>query len=226
MTGIYFLLPTLLAIFIAVLIVRAGAMALMMTGLDRQRATFQSLSAFTGTGFTTQEAELIATHPLRRKIVSILMILGNAGIVTVIITATSSLMTVSGSTLPVHLILFVSGLFLIYRVGKSRKFVQRWERYIERKLSRNPAFEGGAAEDLLHFLEGYGLIRKTVRPDSQLVNTSLASWRFREQDIVILGIERAGKWIAAPAKHDVTIEDGDRLVLYGKIQTIRKLFAS
>jgi hypothetical protein len=225
MTGLYFLFPTLLAIFISVLMVRAGAMALMMTGLDRQRATFQSLSAFTGTGFTTQEAELVATHPLRRRIVSLLMILGNVGIVTVIITATSSLLTTSGYTLPIHFVLFVIGLYLIYRIGKSRKFIRRWEGYIERKLSQNPAFEGGAAEDLLHFLEGYGLVRKVVGTDSRLIGVSLADWLSGEQDIIVLGIERAGKWVPVPTKHDAAIQDGDRLVLYGKLEATKKLFA-
>jgi Trk-type K+ transport system membrane component len=91
MGGIYFLLPTLLVIFFSFLIVRAGAIALMMTGMDEKRARFQALSAFSGTGFTTREAEFVVTHPKRRRIVSWLMILGNAGIVTVIVTGTSSL---------------------------------------------------------------------------------------------------------------------------------------
>ncbi|MCK4262353.1 hypothetical protein KAX00_04525, partial [bacterium] len=78
MSGLYFLLPALLAIFLLFLIVRAAAIALMMTGMDEKRARFQALSAFSGTGFTTKEAESIVNHPIRRKIVTWLMILGNA----------------------------------------------------------------------------------------------------------------------------------------------------
>ncbi|MDI6886556.1 MAG: hypothetical protein QMD22_09525, partial [archaeon] len=63
MDGIYFLLPTLLVIFISFLVVRAAAIALMMTGMDEKRARFQALSAFTGTGFTTREAESVVNHP-------------------------------------------------------------------------------------------------------------------------------------------------------------------
>ena len=84
MLGLYFLFPTLLAILISFLFVRAAAIALMMTGLEKNKARFQALSAFTGTGFTTKEAEIVVNHPQRRKIVRWLMIMGNAGIVTVI----------------------------------------------------------------------------------------------------------------------------------------------
>ena len=75
----------LLIIFICIsyLIVRVGAIALEMTGMDKAKARFQALSAFSGTGFTTREAEMVVNHPRRRKIATYLMILGNAGIVTV-----------------------------------------------------------------------------------------------------------------------------------------------
>ena len=62
----------------------------MMTGLDANKAKFQALSAFSGTGFTTKEAETVTNHPDRRKIIAWLMVLGNAGIVTVIVATTSS----------------------------------------------------------------------------------------------------------------------------------------
>lgn len=52
MRGLYFLVPTLLVIFVSFLIVRAAA-ALMMSGMDSKRALFQAISAFSGTGFTT-----------------------------------------------------------------------------------------------------------------------------------------------------------------------------
>jgi Trk-type K+ transport system membrane component len=54
MAGLYFLVPTLLMIFVSFLIIRAAAIALMMTGMSERKARFQALSAFTGTGFTTK----------------------------------------------------------------------------------------------------------------------------------------------------------------------------
>jgi hypothetical protein len=43
-------------------------------------AAFQAQSAFSGAGFTTQESETIVTHPLRRRIVRLLILLGSVGI--------------------------------------------------------------------------------------------------------------------------------------------------
>lgn len=223
MSGLYFLFPTLVAIFFSFLIVRVGAIALMMTGIDRPKAVFQSLSAFTGTGFTTREAEMVVYNPLRRKIISILMILGNAGIVAVIISATSSVLTSKAHELPIHFILLALGVYLIYRLGKSRGFMQRLESYIKRKLVRIPVFEEGTAEDLLHFLEGYGLIKKPVNKGSQLVDISLDEWRFRNQSIIILGIERGSEWIPVPSKHHEKVKEGDKLVLYGNLKNLREI---
>ena len=53
--GLYLLIPTFIVIIVSVLIVRAGAIALRMTGLDEKTASFQALSAFTRAGFTTRE---------------------------------------------------------------------------------------------------------------------------------------------------------------------------
>jgi hypothetical protein len=61
--GIYFLLPALFVIFVSFLIITAAAIALMMTSIDEKKARFQALSAFSGTEFTTREAEFMVNHP-------------------------------------------------------------------------------------------------------------------------------------------------------------------
>jgi hypothetical protein len=71
-------------ITISVILVRIGAVALRLTGLPEHVARFQALSAFTGTGYTTQESTVVVNHPTRRRIIGILMLAGNAGIVTII----------------------------------------------------------------------------------------------------------------------------------------------
>jgi hypothetical protein len=74
-------------LFLAVwlLILWIGSIALEATGLERSRSRFQALSALTGTGFTTSQAELIVEHPKRRRITSYLIFLGNTGIVAFIL---------------------------------------------------------------------------------------------------------------------------------------------
>jgi uncharacterized oligopeptide transporter (OPT) family protein len=223
MNGLYFLLPTLLVIFVSFLIVRAAAVALMMTGMTETRARFQALSAFTGTGFTTKEAESVVNHPLRRKIISWLMILGNAGIVVVIITATSSLVTSKGYQLPINVLILLVGIYLIYRVATHKGFIRRWESFVEDKLVKSSTFEEGATEDLLHLLEGYGLVRVIIAEGSSLVGSSLADSKLTEKELMVLGIERGKAWIPIPKAKEI-IQEGDRLVVYGPLEVLKSLF--
>jgi len=222
MTGMYFLLPTLLVIFVSFLVVRAAAIALMMTGMDEKRAKFQALSAFSGTGFTTKEAEYVINHPKRRRIITWLMILGNAGIVTVIVTATSSLVRSGGYQLPMYILLLAAGIFIIYRIVTNRGFIRRWEGFIEDKFVQSRTFEEDVTEDLLHFIEGYGLVRILVAEDSPLAGSSLAEHKLTERDILVLGIERGKNWIPIPKATEI-IEDGDKVVAYGALKVLKRI---
>ena len=220
MSSVYFLFPTLLAVLISFLFVRGASIALMMTGLDKNKARFQALSAFSGTGFTTKESESIVNHPQRRKIVRWLMIMGNAGIVTVIVAGTSSMVTSEGYQLPMNMLILIVGLLLIYRLAKFRGFTRKWEHFIEKKLIKSPAFEESATEDLLHFLEGYGLVKKIVHGESSLSGKSLTKSKLNEKGILVLGIERNKVWIPTPKSSEV-IKKGDYLVVYGPLEILK-----
>ena len=76
-------LTLLLVLIVNMALTRIATVALVHTGLGRETARFQARSAFTGVGFTTNEAEGIVTHPVRRRIVMWLMLVGNVGIVAV-----------------------------------------------------------------------------------------------------------------------------------------------
>ncbi|MEO1027560.1 MAG: hypothetical protein AAFX02_00750 [Pseudomonadota bacterium] len=78
---------SLMIIFIiSFTIVRISSVAMRLTGMTDGQARFQALSALTGTGFTTTEAEMIVNYPIRRKIVANLMVVGNLGLVSVVST--------------------------------------------------------------------------------------------------------------------------------------------
>jgi len=85
----------IIVVFVSVMIRNVAMVALQLTGLDSPTSSFQALSALTGTGFTTRESELVVSHPMRRKIISILMVIGNAGAVVVIAGLVSSFLNVT-----------------------------------------------------------------------------------------------------------------------------------
>jgi len=61
---------------ISLLITRVATVAFVLTGMSQEAARFQARSALTGTGFTTTESESVVGHPVRRRIVMALMLLG------------------------------------------------------------------------------------------------------------------------------------------------------
>ena len=223
MGGLYFLVPTLLVVFVSFLVVRAASIALMMTGMDEKKARFQALSAFSGTGFTTKEAELVVNNSLRRRIITWLMLLGNAGIVTVIVTATSSLATSRGYQLSVNFLILLGGIYLVYKIATHKGFIRRWESFIEDKLIKSYAFEEGATEDLLHLLEGYGLMRTIVKENSSFIGNSISESKLTEKGSLVLGIERGKNWIPIPKAKEAIKED-DRLVVYGPLEVLKARF--
>ena len=225
MPGLYFLFPTLLIIFVSFLIVRAAAIGLMMTGLDEKKARFQALSAFTGTGFTTREAETVVNNPVRRRIVSWLMILGNAGIVSIIVTTTSSFITSEGYQISINVAILLGGTYLIYRFATRKGLIRRWEDFIQSRFVKSGVFEEGSTEDLLHLIEGYGLVRAAVSGNSPFAGKTLSENKLTSKKLLVFGIERGKSWISIPSSKEV-IREGDKLVVYGPLDVLRNQFKS
>lgn len=132
-----FLLAAIVLIILA--IVKLGSIALQFTGMEPGMAMFQSLSAFTNTGFTTRAAEAVVNHRKRRMIVSILMIIGHIGIVSVVVTLVHSFASETGSWVPVlrrmvFILLGIYAAYFIFIYSPPGRRVGRWfARYREQK---------------------------------------------------------------------------------------------
>jgi len=222
MDGFYFLIPTLMAILISMLFVRAGAIALVLTGMRYEQAKFQALSAFTATGFTTRAAEHDVNHPTRRKIIITLKVGGYAGIATVIVSATSAFVT-SFQRVPEVALSLVGGIILIYLIGRHTGLMNRWEGFIEGLLHRRFALEFEPAEELLHLAEGYGLVRMRINADSPLIGQSIPQIGGKRTDSLILGVERRRTWIPARKMRE-KLQEGDQLVIYGEMDRLKEEF--
>ncbi|MGA7878047.1 MAG: hypothetical protein WCA08_20480 [Desulfoferrobacter sp.] len=62
MVGIVGVIAFLTVLVISLIITRLETVALSLTGLSEEAAKFHARSAFTGTGFTTSEAEKVVNH--------------------------------------------------------------------------------------------------------------------------------------------------------------------
>jgi len=223
MSGLYLLIPTLVVVAVSYLIVRAAAIALMMTGMEQQRARFQALSAFSGTGFTTREAEFVVNHPQRRRIMIWLMILGNAGIVTVIVSATSSIVTSEGFHLPITIAVLIVGVFVIYKLISRQSFMKQWEGFIQKRLLKLQLFKQVPMEDLFIIKDDHGIMRVIADKNSPLLDDSFLKSKLKLKSTLVVGIERSNRWISLPAD-DIKIAEGDRVILYGQLNILHKMF--
>lgn len=213
----------LVTILVSFIIVRVGGFALQLTGIEPDIARFQALSAFSGTGFTTTEAERVVRHRTRRRIVSILIILGNAGLVTIIATLVASFTQVSGyGWFFVRLAIILVGILVLYRLIIGSRFGNRILESFRRPLLSRITREAPAIEEIFHTGKGWGLSLVMIRGGSKNIGLSLADVR-AEGDIEILAIDRADAYLTQPDNEEEIME-GDRLVVFGNTRSVKRLF--
>lgn len=225
MSGLGFPIITLAGIVVvSFLIVRIGARALQLTGLSKDSALFQATSAFFGVGFTTHEAELVVTHPVRRRIILHLIVIGNVGVATTFATLASAFMMAEGDDgSPRSLLwLLVIGA-LAYALARSRLVHRPLDAAIAYSLRRSGVVRAMDYETLLGLGGAYEVAEVVLPPDSHAIGKSLGEVTQRAAGGLILGVTRAdGAFFGAPAQ-DFVFQAGDTLVVYGESDLIRAI---
>jgi Trk-type K+ transport system membrane component len=227
----------IIVLVVSFIVVRIGAIAFQLTGLNWELAKFQALSCFTGTGFTTRESELIVGHRQRRKIASVLMVLGNAGLVLMIASFATSLNplimdTIDEPLLPlkisvkwipvVNLMLIAVAVLIIYKVFTNKKVSDKFTNFLRRKIIKREVFRRATFEELLIATGGYGVSKIDVLTGSIFADKSLGEVRLRKDyDVTLLAITRGTDTIANPSA-DEKIKVGDELICFRKLEDIRE----
>jgi hypothetical protein len=212
----------LIVLTVSLLIARVGAVALALTGMSRESARFQARSAFFGVGFTTGEAEAVVNHPVRRRIIMWLIVLGNAGVITVLGSLLISFAGNGGATLG-HVAMLVAGMALLGIVSASRPVDRVLTRLIRSGLARWTALDVRDYSGLLELGGGYAVAELVVEPQDWIAGRSLGELTLRDEGVVVLGIRRpGGRYIGAPDGH-TRIGPGDQLTLYGQEDRVAEL---
>jgi hypothetical protein len=212
----------LIAILVSFIVVRIGGFALQLTGIEPDVARFQALSAFSGTGFTTREAERVVGHRTRRRIVTILIILGNAGMVTVIATLVASFTQVSGYMwFFINLAIIVGGIFglyqLIIRSNSGQRIVDRLQRPIINRILRVTP----GVEEVFHVEKDWAISLVMIEGSSNIIGLSVSDIT-AEEDMEVLAIDRAGTYLTKP-NWDEKIVEGDRLLVYANKKSVKRI---
>jgi hypothetical protein len=214
----------LVVVFVSILITRIATIALTHTGLTRESARFQARSAFSGAGFTTSESEMVVNHPVRRRIVMLLILIGNAGIVAAISSLILTFVKQGDATsLPVRIVILIAGIVLLWGFASSKWVDRRLSRMIDRLLQRFTDLNVTDYASLLHLTGEYRLAELKITPDDWLDGKKLEEAGLREEGINVLGIRRADGTYNGNPYGKTSLYRGDSLVLYGNIEDIKEL---
>ena len=220
------ILTLLTVLALSVLIVRVASVALMLTGVSLPLARFQARSAFTGVGYTTSESEKIVGHPVRRRIIMLLMLLGNAGIITTISAVIGGVVAVEDVTGPplwAKVLGLLAGLAALWAVSYSKWVDRRLSRVIFGMLKRYTEIDVRDYSNLMHLSGDYGISELGVERGDYLADHALSELKLSAEGVLVLGIQRAdGTFVGAPRGHTKP-HAGDTLILYGRADRLREL---
>jgi len=190
-------------------------------------ASFQAQSAFSGAGFTTSESEYVVNHPVRRRIIRILMLLGSAGLTS---SMAALVLTFIGRTREEALLrlgILALGLLALYVFASSKTIDRLLGRLIDWALDRFTSIRVVDYESLLGVGHGYIVSSFKVSPGSWLAGRRLRDLRLKDEGVLVLGVYRrlsdgSLKYIGAPGP-ETRILPGDEVIVYGHEETIASL---
>lgn len=206
----------LVVLTVSVLVVRIAAVALRLTGMPSDVARFQARSAFSGSGFTTAESEAVVNHPIRRRIIGMLMLWGNVGFVTVLATFIVSFVSAENSMAGISRQLFwlLGAIALLWFIALNPLADRVMCRSIDWFLQRTTSLGKGRPVLLLQMTGYFSVAEHLVQPGSGADGTSLSVLLPDARDAVVLGIKHGNGVYSSMPGIGTQLETGDRLVLY------------
>lgn len=219
-------LISLIVIFtLSVLITKIASEMLVHTGLSREAARFQARSAFTGVGYTTDEAENIVNHPVRRRIVMSLMLIGNVGVISAV---ASLILTFIDSqegqpSNYIRVIIILGSMMLLWSLSKSKWIEAILVQIINKALKKFTKLNVKDYVELLNLTNEYEITVLTIHEDDWMENKKLKELKLRQEGVNLIGIQRKdGTYIGTP-DGNTKIKKGDQLILYGRESTLKNL---
>jgi len=224
MIGIIGIAALLTVLTLSLVITRIATIALSLTGLSWEASRFQARSAMTGTGFTSSETEKVVNHPVRRRIIMLLMILRSAGLMTIIISLIFSFANYArDSEMLYRLLELFAGIVVLGLLSRSKLIDRTLNKIIRKALKRWTNLNVRDYESMLRLSENYTVTEIEIQENDWLNGRKLEECRLNDEGINILGIYRDnGNYVGVP-KGDTKIYEGDKLILYARAGTLSDL---
>jgi len=211
-------LSLLVLITLMVFVIRVAAVALRQTGLEETIARFQSLSAFTGAGFTTRESEAIVNYPVRRQIVTWLIIVGNLGFVTVVATLAASFVHTQGDfgAVIVQVSWLIGILAILWFLILNKRAEAVMCAAIGRYLESTTLLGRRSFHRLLQLADGYSVCEHPVATAWIEADVKLDVSALEELGLMVLAVRDADGKLTSGSSSISGLNPGDALVLYGR----------
>jgi hypothetical protein len=189
----------LVLILLFLLVMRVATVVLTLTGLSRESARFQVRSAVTGVGFTTSETEAVVNHPLRRRVVMLLMLIGSAGVITAMTTLIVSFAGADRQGALWRILLLVGGLAALLALARSAVLDRLLQRLISQALARYTDLDVRDYAALLHISGDYTVTELYVEATDWIANRRLAELDLPHEVIQVAAAAQPGVILSRPS---------------------------
>ena len=205
--------------------VRIAAVIFELTGLEWSVAKFQALSCFTTTGYTTKESELIVRYPDRRRIASILMILGHAGFIALVAALVNVLGRSTGESAlfpAIKLVVVAVTVYVCYLFFVKTRFADKIDNFLRRHIVKRSGIEPMTYKQLIVATAGYEISSVTISGNAPVANKTLEEAALKARNIVVLAIERGQDQIVNPLPNEKVLP-GDILICFGQLGNVKEV---
>jgi hypothetical protein len=221
------IISLLVIVAISLIVVRIGTMALVMTGLPWDVASFQAYSAFFGVGFTTRESEMVVSDRNRRRIIKHLILAGNVGVTAGFGSVIVAFVKANGTEEELRVVLWIaSGIAALWLLSITPPVRQSIDWMIKKSLRTVGVVRPADFALLLRLHAGFVVEEVHVHEGSPLVGRTLRDLNLSGEGVLVLGCSRAepGRtreegWVGTPSA-DFRFAVGDVLTVYGKQERI------
>ena len=227
-------LPTviiIIALFIMayVIIIEIFTLLFRTTGLNKDKARYQTISLFTNCGFTTSESELITSNRRRKRIATVLMIIGHAFSVIIVSLLVAMISSMNQETLKnsyLTIIIVLGALTLLLLLFKLPFIAKPIRRSID-KFTMTKALKQHK-DNIITVLDNYGseslaeiylYFVPDILQDKSLLEVNLK----RNYNLNLVTVKRGNKVLEVSAS--TIIQPLDEIIVFGNIDIIKDIFS-
>lgn len=202
---------------ISVTIVRVASVILRHTGLPDHVSRLQSISAMSGAGFTTTESELIVNHPLRRRVITWLMIIGNLGFASVAATLIVTFVGKGGNpyAIAIQAVIILAVVGVTVFIVNNGKLDEWMCARIGKLVEANMDDDMEDRFDRLFLWENGQILARHVYAGEGAIHVSDIKPDTSDHSIMILGAETRAGNLMGDELEEATVYTGAEFLVFG-----------